>query len=321
MSDPNNVGEPLDIELAIFTSDNGACDGNLTEIPDFNIFNSDFNHELRINCIEPETDYYILVDGANNNGDFQGVFGLQVWDPGVADAGDLRCEFEDLGVVTEGGSVSTAIPVANFCATDVQDPFLPTFVSQHSVWFSFVAPPSGHVIIEGISDTIKDEIGIQLALYRSFNGTCFGFYSYVTSQFTPGDLDETMEVSCLFPGDRYYVLVDGSGSQPRGIFTLSVTDAGDITPVTQQDTVLCFGESLQVGNNFHSETGLYFDTLQVFQGCDSIVISDLTVLDELIVDVQQTQPAIGLGGMNGIATAAASGGSGNYTLCLVYGRD
>ena len=320
LSDPNNVGEPIDLELGVFLTDNNACDGNLVALSGYNFNSNGFDTEFRVPCPEPNRDYYIWVDGANNNGDYRGIFGLQVWDAGVLEGGDLRCDVMDLGVVPEGGAVSTPEPIANFCATDVQDPFLPTFVSQHSVWFSFTAPPSGHVIIEGISDTVKQPIGVQLALYRSFNNTCSGFYSYVTSQYTPADLDETMEVTCLYPGRVYYILVDGSGSASRGIFELSVTDAGDITPVTNQTITLCAGETLEVGPNDYTTSGMYFDTLQVFQGCDSIVISDLTVLEELVLTVEQTQPAIGIDGTDGIGIASATGGTGNYTFTWCTGE-
>ncbi len=320
LSDPNNVGEPIDLELGVFLTDNNACDGNLVALSGYNFNSSGFDTEFRVPCPQPNRDYYIWVDGANNNGDYRGIFGIQVWDIGVLEGGDLRCDVMDLGVVPEGGTVSTPEPISNFCATDVQDPFLPTFVSQHSVWFSFTAPPSGHVIIEGVSDTIKQAIGVQLALYRSFNNTCSGFYSYVTSQYTPADLDETMEVTCLYPGRVYYILVDGSGGASRGVFELTVTDAGDITPVNNQTITLCAGETLEVGPNDYTTSGIYFDTLQVFQGCDSIVISDLTVLEELVLTVEQTQPAIGIDGTDGVGIASATGGTGNYTFTWCTGE-
>lgn len=319
-SDPNNVGNPLDLEMGVFITDNGACDGNLVPLSGFNFINEDDFHDFRMPCPLPNTDYYILVDGAFQDGDYGGIFGLQVWDVGVPEGGDLRCDAMDLGTVPEGGSVGTNGQLSNFCADDVQDPFLPTFVSQHSVWFSFVAPPSGHVIIEGVSDTIKQPIGVQLALYRSFNNTCTGFFSYVTSQFTEADLDETMEVTCLYPGRTYFILVDGSGSASRGVFELTVTDAGDITPVTDQELTLCAGESITVGPNTYTSSGVYADTLQVFQGCDSIVNTNLTVLEELVLTVEQTQPAIGEDGMDGMAIASAVGGLGDYTFTWCTGE-
>ncbi|MEZ4988182.1 MAG: gliding motility-associated C-terminal domain-containing protein [Saprospiraceae bacterium] len=314
-SDPQMTGEEIDIELGVFTTDDGTCSGVLDRIQNYNFFNSTFDMEFLIPCLDPDTDYYIQIDGSNNNGDYTGIFGLQIWDVGVAMGGDLRCDAWDLGTVSEGGQVMTPEPVGNFCATSLQDPFLPTFVSQHSVWFSFVAPPSGHVRIEAVSDTVKAPIDLQLALYRPFNDNCTGFFSYVTSAYDPVDYDETMIVSCLYPGRRYFILVDGGGGASRGVFELSVTDAGDITPVTNQTLILCDGESVDVGANTYTTTGIYNDTLQVFQGCDSIVITNLTVLPPLTLEVVQTRPAIGLGGLNAHATATAMGGTeSNYTF-------
>lgn len=320
LSDPNNIGEPIDLEIAVFTSDNNACDGTLALIGAFNQTTTGFDNEIRFPCPLANTNYYVLVDGGNNADDYQGVFGLEAWDVGVLEGGDLRCDFLDLGTVPEGGSVSTPEPLSNFCATDIQDPFLPAFVSQHSVWLSFVAPASGHVIIEGLSVEDKAPLGVQLALYRSFNNTCSGFFSYVTSQYTAADLDEVMEVTCLYPGRRYWVLVDGDGGASRGVFEMIITDAGDITPVTNQDVTLCFGQTLDVGNVNHAATGMYADTLQVFQGCDSIVNTNLVILDELIGTVTQTQPAIGMDGMDGVATVEAIGGTGNYSYAWCTGE-
>jgi len=312
LSDPNNTGDSINLEMEVFTTDDGTCTGNLVPLNDFQLSNSTNDHSLRIPCLQPDTDYYIWVDGANVDGERRGIFGLQVWDLGVPEAGDARCDFYDFGEIAAGGSASLPEPVANFCGTDAGDPFLPVFVSQHSVWFSFIAPPSGHVLIEAFSDTVRAPIGLQLAVYRSFNNTCTSFFSYVDAEFTLEDLDETMELTCLYPGDRYFILVDGSGSAARGVFTLTVSDAGDITPITDQDVTICFGESLQVGRNSYTSSGEYSDTIRVFRGCDSIVNTTLTVLEELVLTVEQTQPAIGEDGTNGVAEASATGGAGGY---------
>lgn len=320
LSDPENTGDPINLEMELFLSNDGSCSGNLQRLDDFQLDNNGFDHELRIPCVLPNTNYYIWVDGAPENGDPRGVFGLQLWDLGVTEGGDGRCDFMDLGIVPVDGSVSTPEPIANFCAGDLGDPFLPTFVSQHSVWFSFTAPPSGHVLIEAVSDTVRAPIGLQLAVYRTFNGSCTSFYSFVDGQFTGEDLDETMELTCLFPGDPYYILVDGSGSAARGAFTMTVSDAGDITPITNQDTTLCFGESLDVGNSTYTTSGMYSDTIVVFRGCDSIVNTNLTVLEELVLTVEQTQVAIGENGQDGIGMASATGGAGNYTYSWCTGE-
>lgn len=320
VSDPNNTGEDIILELGIYTSNNGTCNGTLIPIPSFNLLRNGNDIAFRVPCIIPNTDYFIQIDGSNNNGDHRGIFGLQIWDLGVAEGGDLRCEAWNLGVVPTGGEVTTPEPAANFCATELQDPFVPIFTSQHSVWFSFIPPPSGHVIIEAISDTLKAPIDIQLGLYRSFNNTCTGFFSHVASQYTPEDLDEVLEVSCLFSDRPYFILIDGGGAGFRGAFNITVRDAGDITPVNEQTLVLCSDETVRVGPNTYNTTGIYSDTLQVFQGCDSIVITNLTVLEELQLSVNQTQFAIGEDGQNGRGTASATGGTGNYTYSWCNGE-
>lgn len=208
--------------------DNGVCDGNLVVLSGFNFENGIDFYDFCLLCLLFNINYYILVDGLNQVGDFGGVFGLQVWDVGVLEGGDLCCDVMDLGVVLEGGSVSMMGQVFNFCVDDVQDLFLFIFVSQYLVWFSFVVLLLGYVIIEGILDMIEELLGVQLVFYCFFNNICIGFFSYVISQYIFDDLDEMMEVICLFLGCIYFILVDGLGSVVCGIFELLVIDVGDI---------------------------------------------------------------------------------------------
>jgi len=44
---------------------------------------------------------------------------------------------------------------------------------------------------------------------------------------------------------------------------------------------ICFGESYFAGGDFQIMSGVYFDTLTARNGCDSIIITELTVLEEL----------------------------------------
>lgn len=318
--DPQQTGDDFDAQVAAYTFSEDACNGAPTLVRS-NSDNSSFNVRLKLKCPEPDQLYYLLVDGGNfGNESTEGPFTIQITDPGIPEGGDLRCDFEDLGVVPEGGQVQTDGFRSNFCGTDVQDPFVAAFVSQHSVWYSFVAPPSGHVIIEAISDTIIEPIGAQLAIFQSFNQTCNGGYRHLKSQFTGNDLDESMEVSCLYEGRRYYVLVDGSGDRARGIFTLSIRDAGDITPVTVVDTILCPGKTLRVGNNVYNATGTYVDTLQVREGCDSIVISNVLVADPITVEFEQTRLASEEGRANAEARVIVSGGVGTPRITWCDGQ-
>ncbi|HMQ48736.1 MAG TPA: gliding motility-associated C-terminal domain-containing protein [Saprospiraceae bacterium] len=319
LSDPQVVGDSLDVQLAIYGSSNNACNGSMTLLTWANPSPS-YDAFMILDCPQPNTTYYLMVDGAfSNPGSLQGEFGLQVINIGVDDAPDLVCNALSLGAVPTGGTVNSPEPLANFCATSTGDPFSPNFVVQSSVWFSFVAPPSGHVIIEAISDTTVDSIGVQMGLYRSASGVCSGFLQHIASSYTFEDLDETLQVSCLFEGQTYYILIDGDGAQNQGIFTLSVTDAGDITPVFNQALTICDGDQISVGSSTYTTSGVYADTIPLFQGCDSIVNTTLTVLAPISIQYNQTLPAVGIGTPTGVGIVGASGGAGNYTYLWCNG--
>lgn len=57
---------------------------------------------------------------------------------------------------------------------------------------------------------------------------------------------------------------------------LKVVNVHPIT-TTQIDTMLCEGVSIMVGNSTYDEPGIYIDTIPSFFGCDSILITDLSV--------------------------------------------
>ncbi|MDZ4846946.1 MAG: gliding motility-associated C-terminal domain-containing protein [Chitinophagales bacterium] len=48
-------------------------------------------------------------------------------------------------------------------------------------------------------------------------------------------------------------------------------------PFTILDTSFCVGDSMIVGNSVYTSTGIYFDTLSAFTGCDSIISTQLLV--------------------------------------------
>lgn len=315
-SDPENTGDPINLEMIGYTSSDGTCNGTLTRTPTWRYNTGGNDVEVRVYCPEPDTDYFFLIDGDGSNDPAlqQGVYSFEVFDIGLQEAGDLRCDYVDLGVVPENGETETDQPYGNYCSGYSDDPFVQSFTSRTSVWFSFITPSSGHVEItaEGATDYPLD---VQMAAYRSFTNDCTGFYTHLRSQYTNTDRDETFVLQCLDPGSRIFVLIDGSAQIDRGAFTARVRDLGDIRPVTQVDTTVCAGESVLVGSSIvHEVTGVYTDTLKYGNNCDSIVITNLTVLPELQLTVTQTQPALGVDGMDGVAVVTYSGGQGPYTL-------
>jgi len=93
---------------------------------------------------------------------------------------------------------------------------------QNSIWYSFTAPPSGHVIIT------SDSIDTQIAVYSV--GKCDDFSSF-TEMGANDDSNPAcvfcpmVELTCLIPGQTYYVQLDGFASA-FGTGTITAVDAG-----------------------------------------------------------------------------------------------
>ena len=238
-SDPQNNGNDIDLQLALYESSNGTCTGTLSLIRDeyqgLGLFNDE---DMSVNCLSPNTSYFILVDGEStfliNTGGQEGFFGIQVRDDGILQAGDEICDAENLGTVPAGGSVATPnLSRSNVCATNINDPNPGSWSSDQTVWFMFQAPPSGHVVIDADSDLPfllggTDAIDLQLAIYETSNGLCTGTPFNLASQYDPilNLFNETLEVKCLTAGVNYWIMVDGSPANVSGIFDITITDGG-----------------------------------------------------------------------------------------------
>lgn len=235
-SDPQNLGNDIDLQLALYQSSNGACNGTLTLVEEayngVGLFNDE---DMSVNCLQPNTTYFLLVDGENTNiintDGQEGYFGVEIRDGGILQAADLICDAEFLGLVPNGGSVGTPnLSRSNICASNTNDPTPGAWASDKTVWFSFQAPPSGHVIVNADSDLPwplgTDAVDLQLAVYSSSNSTCTGTLTNLASDYTPGLFDEDLEVRCLTSGETYWVMVDGSGLNVDGIFDIEVRDGG-----------------------------------------------------------------------------------------------
>ena len=317
LSDPQNNGDPVNLQIAVYQP-TGACDEPMTLIAE-SFDGADWDEDLIFHCLEPNTTYYILVDGADfSPEEREGYFGIGLTSEIVQEAPDEACDAEDLGAVPAGGSVSTSGWRSNYCATSVNDPYIANFYPQKTVWFSFTPPPSGHVLIETFSDDPPpaglDEIGSQISAYWSTSNTCAGIFIYLDSSYDPNNgKDESLELHCLDENRTYWVLVDGDGDVD-GRFSLTITDMGDESSYFQQEVSICAGETFSVGSSTYDSTGMYMDTLLLPSGCDSIVETQLTVLEPVQVSYQLDGLADGLNLGGGQASASATGGTGNFTF-------
>lgn len=313
LSDPQNIGNTGNgflIQMAIFEALDNACDGDFAMVENLTNY-SDADEIYSMNCLAPNTTYYIMIDGAEIGGFANTAnFGLEITATDYDEAPDLVCDALDLGLIPLNGSVAIPNPLGNQCAINNGDPN-PIWGSQNSVWFKFSPSSTGHVLIESES-LPEDPISLQLAVFKALNNNCNGPYSLIESSWDNSNFDESMELSCLDPDVIYYLIIDGEAFNGPGFFDLTISDAGNDTPEETNISVLCAGETVNVGAAVYDATGFYSDTLPTGGGCFEIINTDLTVLAELIADFTIESSATGENEPDGEVIITAVGGTGNY---------
>lgn len=278
VSDPLNVGDYIDLQIAVWAATGDTCIGGLTEVGcDYNDL-LEFpplsrDEEVLVECLEPGRPYWIMIDGSDDPDEVDGFFNLTVTEePGPPPiTNDTICGATALGAVPAGGSVTTG-EQHNFCATtDPGEPVPNAFGIDQTVWYSFIAPPSGNVNLDLNTDPLNrgDDIDLQVAVYASDNNTCTGVLEEVDSDYFPVVLDEDLTVTCLEPGRIYYVQVDGSLLPPpplptvlvEGYFDMTITEDPAFVPMPTNDS-LCNSVSLGV-----VPTGLATPTVSTSNFC------------------------------------------------------
>ncbi len=255
VSDPGGAnGDDVNIQLALYEVTNPCGSPTFTEIASEHNYVPGFpDEDLVVTCLEPNTTYYILVDGLENvvdptNAELEGWFDIRVTDEGVVQSGDTPCLAESLGQVPGmGGSVTTQfVQQSNVCATNAGDPLtIGSWGPDNTVWFSFEAPPSGSVDIYVNADndlgglfTNYDNIDVEIALFDLTGDPCAAYTllfeeeNYSALEPLLDIYDEQLETRCLIPGHTYYVMVDGGYNLTllegeQGYFDITITDMED----------------------------------------------------------------------------------------------
>ena len=155
---------------------------------------------------------------------------------------------------------------------------------------------------------------LELALFSSSNNTCNGTLSLERSAYDPVSFNEEISGTCLLPNKRYWLMVDGQTDNVKGAFKLQLSDMGSIQTVFPASATVCNGDSYQVGTSSYSTAGVYQDTFLLNNFCDSIVITDLTVLDPLSFDLIEIQEATAFGVDDAHIDLQTSGGTGLYSV-------
>ncbi|MBP7184079.1 MAG: gliding motility-associated C-terminal domain-containing protein [Saprospiraceae bacterium] len=310
-SDPNSNNATVDLQLAVYQSTINDCNGGLDMIASYDNPSSN-DASLMLKCLNPNTTYYVMVNG--NNGD-EGEFGLRIETFGDIEGANLKCGALDYAPLSTPTSGDLGFDLTNVCANAIGDPYNSSFVSQKSVWVTFVAPDSRHVGITCTSDTNVDSIDLQIAVYRSISNTCNGVFKEVKSSYILSNgFNESLEMTCLTPNKRYWILIDGSETDVSGIFNIKVTDLGPIPPPyqTQVDTVICEGSQVVVGDSTFTSVGEHQIMLQALDGCDSLITVNLSYFEDIVIDTTIVQFATGIGISDGIVNISVNNNDPNF---------
>jgi len=170
---------------------------------------------------------------------------------------DTICAGESLVLEAAGAGIYTWSPAGNCLNNDCSMvEIAPTATTTYTLVGSFAGQ---------CSDTVQVtiEVGKDTTIFQSPQEICAGdsillFGEWVTEA---GTYCDTVFLS--------------SGCKNLTCVELTTLP----TPETPLDLSICAGESVVVGNQIYTETGQYTDILTAQNGCDSIVLLDLTVID------------------------------------------
>ena len=76
----------------------------------------------------------------------------------------------------------------------------------------------------------------------------------------------------------YILFAEDASSCPHVISVDTITISVALPPPTSVQTTICDGESILLGGDFQDQAGTYFDTLLTLGNCDSVIITNLSVL-------------------------------------------
>lgn len=101
-------------------------------------------------------------------------------------------------------------------------------------------------------------------------------------------------INNLAAGTYSCVVTDNTGATSNQ--SVTITEPAAIS--SSQNFTLCAGESITVGNNTYTQTGLYTDVLSAINGCDSTVYTTITVANpvDVSVTINNTTLTAGLNG-------------------------
>ncbi|RMG66499.1 MAG: T9SS C-terminal target domain-containing protein [Bacteroidetes bacterium] len=300
-TDINVSGTNDDTEIALYSMSGGACNiDSLVEVACDQDGGSviNFNSIISAAPVTPGDTFYIQVSGWNGT---EGSFCIEITEVFQA-VNDNVCDAVALPV---DGSVANYYNIGATVET-LEDSLLSPPLGDgqgnsawfenditNSVWFTFVAPASGSVIIDLCNGEVGTDFDTQVAVYSADSCSNFATFNFVAgNDDIPGFLcgfASVLDVYCLTPGETYYILVDGWGGD-TGSFGISVSDNAVIDPIAATATAtspLCAGEASgsvtvsATGGSVNAYLPLYsyqWDTGDTTATLSNVMAGDYTVL-------------------------------------------
>jgi hypothetical protein len=258
-----------------------------------------FDESVDIECLKPNTTYYIQIDGNDITGAGvlqldKGNFSITVTDlgSGPVQNNDLICNATALGTFTGGSQNFAFTNQSNACASEQRsEPNVSggTDFSADSydetVWYYFVTGASPGEVTVNVNGCSYASRWQGFTVYRGGPGdyltACninyFPLFTQVGSTGLSG-CNPTMKLTCLEPNTHYWIQVDAfddliDGNVDGNGFNISVTDNGTVTTRPANDQIANvhdFGQLTSGGSLVRTRAGGYFSVLNNYCATDEV---------------------------------------------------
>lgn len=139
--------------------------------------------------------------------------------------------------------------------------------------------------------TVGDTTYKTSGIYNKILKTTAGCDSTVMTNLTVSNIKSFNQTLSICEGEK--VVVGDTTYKTSGVFTKKYKTGNGcdsvvitnltVNPIkkTNQDLRICNGKSLRIGDTIYRTEGTYFNTLRTYTGCDSLITTNLKVLNEI----------------------------------------
>jgi len=239
------------------------------------------------NSLNGTADIFIVKLDSLGTPKWSTFYGGSSSDVGHTAASDLHG-----GIIVSGGTMSTDFPI--------QNAYQPTNAGSRDICIiKFYEPcpgvitnPQNATICYGDSILLEGSFQNTQGVYRDTLISAKGCDSVLVTVLSVNSANTTLTIS-ICSGDSVYLggtyqksagtyydsLLSGYGCDSIITTNLLV----DLVHVIQLDLGICSGDSAFLGGSYQTTSGIYTDSLMTISGCDSVIITTLTV-DLIIVN-------------------------------------